>query len=123
MPGFLIRWLICALGLWVAQAIVPGVRIDGTETVLLAGVLLGIVNAVVRPLAVFLTLPLTVVTLGLFLLVLNAAMLALVAVLLADFHLAGFGSALLGSIVVSVTSWFASHYVGSKGRVEVMARR
>ena len=123
MPGFVIRWLICALGLWVAQAIVPGVLIDGTETLLLAAVLLGVVNAVVRPIAVFLTLPLTVVTLGLFLLVLNAGMLALVASLLQDFRLAGFGSALLGSIVVSLTSAFASHYVGPKGRVEVMVAR
>ena len=123
MPGFLIRWLICALGLWVAQAIVPGVRIDEAQTVLLAGILLGIVNAVVRPIAVFLTLPITVVTLGLFLLVLNAAMLALVASLLNGFQLAGFGSALLGSIVVSLTSWFASHYVGPKGKVEAMVVR
>ncbi len=123
MPGFLIRWLICALGLWVAQAIVPGVRIDGAETVLLAAVVLGIVNAVVRPIAVLLTLPITVVTLGLFLLVLNAAMLGLVASLLSGFEIAGFGPALLASIVVSVTSWFASHYVGPKGKVEVMVVR
>ena len=123
MPGFLIRWLICALGLWVAQAIVPGVRIDDPTTIFLAAVLLGIVNAVVRPIAIFLTLPITVVTLGLFLLVLNAGMLALVASLLSGFQLAGFGSAFLGSIVVSLTSWFASHYVGPKGKFEVMVVR
>ena len=123
MPGFLIRWLISALGLWVAQAIVPGVRIDDPTTIFLAAVLLGIVNAVVRPIAIFLTLPITVVTLGLFLLVLNAGMLALVASLLSGFQLAGFGSAFLGSIVVSLTSWFASHYVGPKGKLEVMVGR
>ncbi len=123
MPGFVIRLLICALGLWVAQAIVPGVRIDDTETIFLAALLLGIVNAVVRPIALFLTLPITVVTLGLFLFVLNAAMLGLVASLLSGFKIAGFGSALLGSVVVSVTSWFASQYVGPKGNVEVMERR
>lgn len=123
MPGFLIRWLICALGLWVAQAIVPGVRIDEPGTIFLAAVLLGVVNAIVRPIAVLLTLPITVVTLGLFLLVLNAGMLALVASVLSGFKLAGFGSAFLGSIVVSLTSWFASHYVGPNGKFDVMVVR
>lgn len=120
MPGFLIRLLICALGLWVAQEIVPGIRIDDTQTVFLAALLLGIVNAVVRPVAVFLTFPITIVTLGLFLFVLNAAMLGLVASLLGGFKIAGFGSALLGSVVVSITSWFASRFVGSKGKMEAM---
>jgi putative membrane protein len=85
--------------------------------------LLGIVNALVRPVAVLLTLPLTVVTLGLFLLVVNAGMFALVAALLDGFRVAGFGSALLGSIIVGLTSWVASWYVGPRGRVEVMVVR
>ena len=123
MPGFVIRLLICALGLWVAQEVVPGIRIDDAQTVFLAALLLGIVNAVVRPIAVLLTFPITIVTLGLFLFVLNAAMLGLVASLLGGFKIAGFGSALLGSVVVSVTSWFASHFVGSKGKMEAMERR
>jgi putative membrane protein len=123
MPGFVIRLLLSALGLWVAQEIVPGIRIDDAKTVFLAAFLLGLVNAVVRPIAIFLTFPITIVTLGLFLFVLNAAMLGLVASLLGGFKIAGFGSALLGSVVVSVTSWFASHFVGSKGKVEAMERR
>jgi putative membrane protein len=123
MSGFLVRLLIAALGLWLAQALVPGVEIHGTGTLLVAALLLGIVNAFVRPLVVLLTLPITIVTLGLFLWVVNAAMLGLVAALLDGFTLAGLGSALLGALVVSFTGWIASWYVGSSGRVEVMVVR
>jgi len=120
MPGFLVRWLIVAAGLWVAGAVLPGVAFHGTGTLLVAALLLGIVNAVVRPLVVLFTLPLTVLTLGLFLWVINAAMLGLVAAMLDGFQLAGFGSALLGSALVSLTSWVAARYVGPRGNFEVM---
>lgn len=123
MIGFALRLGITALGLWLAQRLVPGITFDGTGTLVIAALLLGFVNAVVRPLAVLLTLPITVLTLGLFVLVVNAAMLALVAALLDGFHVAGFGSALLGSIIVGVTSWIASWYVGPKGKVEVLVVR
>ena len=96
MAGFLLRLGIGMAGLWVASRLVPGMHIEGTGTLVLAAFLLGFVNAVVRPVLVLLTLPVTLVTLGLFLLVVNAAMLALVAALLDGFQLAGFGSAVLG---------------------------
>jgi putative membrane protein len=118
--GFMVRLAITALGLWLAQRVVPGIQIDGNGTLIAAALLLGIVNAVVRPLAVLFTLPITVVTLGLFLLVVNAAMFGLVAALLDEFRVAGFGAALLGSLLVSLTSWVASWYVGPKGRVELL---
>lgn len=120
MAGFLLRLAIVAAGLWLASAIVPGLHIRDTATLLLAALLLGIVNAFVRPLVLLLTLPLTLLTLGLFVLVVNGAMLALVASLLDGFALAGFGSAVLGAIVVSLTGWLASWYVGPRGSVEVM---
>lgn len=123
MPGFLVRILISALGLWVAQAIVPGVEIHGSGTLLVAALLLGIVNAFVRPAIVLLTLPITIVTLGFFLWVINAAMLGLVAQLLDGFAVHGLGSALLAALVVSVTGWIASWYVGPSGRFEVMIVR
>jgi putative membrane protein len=123
MAGFLIRLAVVALGLFLAGEIIPGIEIRGTGTLVAAALLLGIVNALVRPIAVLLTLPLTVLTLGLFLLVVNAGMFALVAALLDGFRVAGFGSALLGSIVVGLTSWVASWYVGPRGRVEVMVVR
>ena len=123
MPGFLLRLLITAFGLWLAEAILPGVDIEGPVTLVVAALLLGIVNAFVRPLVVFLTLPLTVVTLGLFLLVVNGLMFALVAAMLDGFHLSGLGSAILGSLIVSVISWIASWTIGSHGRVEVLIVR
>ena len=123
MPGFLIRLLVAALGLWFASELVPGIRVEGLGTLLGAALLLGIVNAVVRPMLVVLTLPFTVLTLGLFLLVINAAMLVLVAALFEHFFIAGFWAALFGSIVVSITGWFASWFIGPRGRVEVIVVR
>ena len=123
MVGFLVRLAISALGLWLAHRIVPGIEIEGTGTLVAAALLLGIVNALVRPLAILLTLPITVLTLGLFLLVVNAAMFGLVAALLDGFRVAGFGAALLGSLVVGLTGWLASWYVGPRGRVEVLVVR
>jgi putative membrane protein len=123
MLGFLLRWAISALGLWLADQLLDGLRFDSTGSLAAAALLLGIVNAVVRPLAVVLTLPLTLVTLGFFLLVVNAAMLGLVALLLAGFHVEGFWSALAGWLIVSLTSWFASGFVGERGRVEVIVAR
>jgi len=123
MPGFLLRVLIVAVGLWLASAIVPGIAVRGAATLLGAALLLGIVNAVVRPVVVVLTLPITILTLGLFLLVVNAAMLGLVAALFDNFTIAGFWSAVLGSLVVSITGWIASWLIGPRGRVEVMVAR
>jgi putative membrane protein len=120
MPGFVIRMLIAAAGLWLASAIVPGLEIRGVGTLILAALLLGVVNALVRPLVVLVTLPLTILTLGLFLLVVNALMLMLVAALLDAFTLSGFWAALWGAIVVSATGWLASQYVGPSGRYQVL---
>ena len=120
MQGIVLRTLISMLGLYLASVLVPGVSITGAWTFIFAAVLLGLVNAVVRPVAFVLTLPITLVTLGLFLLVLNAAMFGLVAALLENFVVAGFWSALFGAIIVSITSTIASWYIGPDGRVEVI---
>jgi len=111
------------LGLFLASTLIPGVNIVGTGSFILAAVLLGIVNGFVRPVAFLMTLPVTIITLGLFLLVLNAAMFGLVAAMLDDFTVAGLGSAMLGAIVVSITSTIASWYIGPNGRVEVFVVR
>ena len=108
------------LGLFLASALVPGVSITGAWTFILAAVLLGVVNAVVRPIAFVLMLPITLITLGLFLFVLNAAMFGLVAAMLDNFVVAGFWSALFGAIIVGITSTIASWYIGPDGRVEVI---
>jgi putative membrane protein len=123
MIGFLLRAVIVALGLWLATLWVGGVRIDSPATLVLAGILLGIVNSVIRPIAIVLTLPMTLVTLGLFLLVINAGMVALVAWMLPGMHLAGFGSAFWTSVIVSLTSMVGSWFIGPKGRFEVIVKR
>lgn len=118
MVGIIVRTLIIALGLAVAEKLIPGVSIQGTATLLGAALLLGLVNAIIRPIFVLLTLPLTLITLGFFLLVINAAMFGLVAALLDDFRVSGFLSALFGAIIVSLTSMLASSFIGSSGRIE-----
>jgi len=122
MKGFLYRLLITALGLWAASAIVPGVSFRSWETLILAALLLGVVNAVVRPVLLFLTFPITILTLGLFIFVVNGISLSLVAWLLPGFLLSGLGAAILGSIVVGLTSWCASAFVGGSGRIERFRR-
>jgi len=123
MNGFLVRMLITAIALWLAALIVPGMNLEGIGTVLGAALLLGVVNAFVRPLVILLTLPLTILTLGLFLLVVNAMMLGLVSVVFQGFTLGGFWSAMFGAIFVSVFSWLGSTFIGSSGRYEVIVVR
>lgn len=120
MIGLLLRLVINALGLWLAAALVPGISASGAAALIWAAVLLGIINALIRPLVVILTLPITLLSLGGFLLVINAGMLALVGWLLDGFQVTGFFSALFGAIVVSITSWMASAFVGPRGRYQVL---
>ena len=120
MAGFLVRTLITAIGLWLANAIVPGIDIESPSTLILAALLMGLVNALVRPIAILLTLPITVVTLGFFLLVINAAMFGLVAAFLDGFHVSGFFAALFGWLIVSMTAIVASWFIGPRGRYEVL---
>jgi putative membrane protein len=108
MMPFIVRAAVAALSLWVATLLVGGLRIADTKTLILAAVLLGLCNAVVKPVLILLTLPATVLSLGLFLLVINGAVLALVAWILPGFTIAGFGSAILGALIVSIVSLFAS---------------
>ena len=112
MTGFVLRAVIAAFGLWLATLWVDGLVIDDSISLLLSAALLGIVNAFVRPVTIFLTLPVTVVTLGFFLLVVNAGMLALVAALVPGFHIDGFWTAFWGSLLVSLTGWVGSWFIG-----------
>jgi putative membrane protein len=124
MTGFILRACITALGLWLATRLVSGIRIDNPSTIVLAGVLLGVVNAIVRPVAILLTLPLTILTLGLFLLVVNTAMVGLVAAMLPGFHIfGGFWSAFATAVVVGVTGWIGSSLIGPRGKIDVFVRR
>jgi putative membrane protein len=108
MTSFILRALIAALGLWLATEWIDGLHVDTAATLILAALLLGIVNAIVRPIAILLTFPFTLVTLGLFLLVVNAAMLGLVAALLPGMKIVGFWAAFWAAILVSVVSWIGN---------------
>ena len=123
MNGVIFRTLILMLGLFLASAIVPGVSISGAGTFILASILLGLVNVFVRPIAFLLTLPITIVTLGLFLFVINAGMFGLVAAMLDGFFVSGFWAAVFGAIVVSITSTIASWYIGPDGPIQVYVVR
>ena len=111
MKTFLTRLIISALSLGVAAYIVPGIHVDGLLTLLVAAFLLGIVNAIIRPILVILTLPITILSLGFFLLIINGGMLALVAYLLPGFSIHGLGSAILGWLILSIISWLASKLI------------
>ena len=121
--GFLLRVAANVLAIMLAASILPGIGVDGLVPALAAAVLLGLVNAFVRPVLLILTLPITLVTLGLFLLVLNGLCFWLVASLVKGFHVAGFGSALLGALVVSVVSWIVTALVSDSGKVVVITKR
>jgi len=123
MAGLLIRIFVIALGLWLATAVLPGVSASSTGSLIWAALWLGIINALVRPIVIVLTLPITLLTLGGFLLVINAGMIALVAWLLDGFQVSGFFPARFASIIVSLTSWAAASFIGADGRYEVLVIR
>jgi putative membrane protein len=124
VTGFVLRALISAIGLWIATRWVSGIRIENAGTLVLAGLLLGVVNAIVRPILIVLTLPITILSLGLFLLVVNTAMVALVAWMLPGFHIyGGFWSAFGTALIVWITGWMASWLIGPRGKIDVHVRR
>jgi putative membrane protein len=109
---FIFRLLINVVAILIIAHIAPGlIRVDGFLAALIAAILLGIVNTIIRPILVILTFPLTLLTFGLFLLVINALMLWLVSALLSGFHVNGFWGALFGSILISIVSWLLSKFL------------
>ena len=117
MLHFLLRAVFAAFGLAIASRLVPGVTYDAPTTLFLAALLLGGVNALLRPLLVILTLPITVLTFGLFLLVINAAMILLVSKILPGFQVAGFIPGLLVAIITGLTSWAGTLLLGDLKRL------
>lgn len=116
MLRFIVQFAVTALALWLAGVIVPGVSFASTGSLLAAALLLGIANAIVRPILVILTFPITVVTLGLFLLVVNAAMIGLVASLLGGFAVSGLGAGIGAAIVTGLVSWIAGSVIPDERR-------
>jgi putative membrane protein len=123
MLGIVLRTLITGLGIWLASYLVPGVSAASSGALIWAAIALGLINAFVRPVLVLLTLPFTILTLGLFLLLLNAAMLNLAGWFVEGFDVVGFWGSVFGAIVVSLVSGLCSHFIGPKGRYEVLVIR
>lgn len=125
MQGFFLRAFVTMLAVLVAAHVVPGMAVDSWVTALGAGLVLGLLNATLRPLLLILSLPFIVVTLGLFIVVVNTALLGLAAWLVPGFHVAGFWSALFGSVVISIVSGVLNVLGGGQGqhRVQVTIRR
>jgi putative membrane protein len=121
--GFLIRALVNAAAIWLATEVVPGIETRGAVTVIVAAMVLGLINAIVRPVLLVLTLPLTLVTLGLFLFVLNALCLWLTSAVVPGFDVRGFWPAFWGALIVSALSWAVNGFVSDRGRVVVITQR
>lgn len=117
MIGFLLRWSMNLLALVVAAALIRGIRIQSIEMGILAAGILGVVNAVIRPVVLLLTLPINLLTLGLFTLVINAAMLKLVSALVPGLVIESFSAAFFGALIISLTSWLLNLFIGGDGKV------
>ena len=117
MRGLWIRWLVLAFAILIASYLVDGIQVDGFLNAALAAAVLGILNAVVRPVLLLLTLPITVLTLGFFFFVVNAAMLKLASGVIPGFYVYGFWPAVFGSLLISLVSWLVNSFIGSRGNV------
>jgi putative membrane protein len=117
MTGFFLRWSMNLLALVTAAALIKGIRIQSIEMGILAAGILGIVNAVIRPVVLILTLPINLLTLGLFTLVINAAMLKLVSAVVPGLVIENFSAAVIGALIVSLTSWLLNIFIGGEGKV------
>lgn len=118
MRGILIRWILSGLSLILVGYLVPGIEVQSFFYALVAAAFLGILNAVIRPVLIILTLPLTILTLGLFIFVINALMLWLLSVILKGIYIESFWSALIGALILSLISWLISTFINERGRVQ-----
>ncbi len=123
MKGVLIRWAISALSLVVTAAVLPGIHVGSLWAALGAAALLGVVNAVLRPALIVLTLPINILTLGLFTLVINGLLLYMVANVIKGVEILGFGWAVLGALLLGLVSWALNGLVGDRGGVEAIELR
>ena len=121
MTAFLIRWLVTTIAVFAAEKLIPGIHCNSVGALLGASLLLGIINAFVRPILLLLSIPFIIVTMGFFILIVNALMLMLVAQIIPSFSVDGFWSAFFGSIVISLVSWILSSFFrSSDGRIHAI---
>ena len=116
--GILIRWLILTAAIIVASYLLEGIHISGFLSAFFAAAILGILNALFRPVLLILTLPINILTLGLFTFIINALMLKMASGVIPGFEVHGFWTAVFGSLIISVVSWLLNSFISDRGRVE-----
>lgn len=118
MHGFLLRWFILTISIMITAYLIDGIYVADFFSAFCAAALLGILNAFFRPILFILTLPITILTLGLFTFIVNAIMLMMVSGMVSGFHVDGLWSAVWGSLFISIVSWLLTSFISEKGRVE-----
>jgi putative membrane protein len=118
MKGILIRWIINALALLLISRLIQGIEVDSLFSAFVAAAVLGVINAILRPILLILTFPITILTLGLFVFVVNGLMLYLAGQLVKGFYVYGFLAAVFGALFLSVVSWLANAFISDQGRIE-----
>ena len=118
MKGILIRWLILTASITFTSYVIEGIYVKGFFSALLAAAILGILNAFFRPFLILLTLPINILTMGLFTFIINAMLLKMVSGVISGFEVYGFWSAVFGSLLISIVSWILSSFINDQGRME-----
>jgi putative membrane protein len=117
MKGIVLRWLILTLAIMIAAHLIEGIEVKSFASALFAAAMLGILNAFFRPILIILTLPINILTLGLFTFVINALLLMMASGVIGGFEVHGFWAAFFGSLVISLISWLLSSFINEQGRV------
>jgi putative membrane protein len=123
MKGLLIRWVMNALALILISKVIKGIEVDNIMAAFVAAAVLGVINAVLRPILILLTLPITILTLGLFALVINGSMLYIAGTIVRGFHVSGFWPSVFGALFLSLISWIANAFINDRGRIEYIELR
>ncbi len=118
MKGIIVRWIILTAAITIASYIIKGIYIEGFFSALFAAAILGILNSFFRPILIIITLPLNILTLGLFTFIINAALLKMASGVIGGFEIHGFWPAIFGSLIISAFSWLLSFFISEQGRVE-----
>jgi len=123
MRGFLIRWLILGVAISLAAYLIEGIHVTGVFAALGAAAMLGVLNAFFRPLALIITLPINILSLGLFTFIINAAMLKMASSLIPGFEVHGFWAAVFGSLLISIISFLITLFISDRGQAEIIELR
>ncbi|MDR3554545.1 MAG: phage holin family protein, partial [Syntrophobacteraceae bacterium] len=117
MKGLLVRWLLLTIAIIITSYLKLGIHVTSFSSAFFAAMVLGVLNALFRPILIVITLPINILTLGLFTFVINAVLLLMVSGVVSGFYVSGFFSALFGSLVISLVSWLLSSFVNERGRI------